>query len=217
MPGRQYNSNQYRFGYQGSEKDDEITNTTGANITTLFRENDTRICHWWSIDPETSETHWESPYVSMGGNPILNNDPLGDSTNFYNKEGKLIKHIDDNSNAKFQLTGDSWSNQYFKFAGYDESQGGNNEVNLQSVIDFTQDYTRDNYTSSFKGYKKDDKGNIIIKDGKPIEIWHTHCNQGTFCITKSVNSALEEMGSKLNMNIFEGNWGTLRAGDIYNN
>lgn len=66
----------YRFGYQGSEKDDEITNSTGDNITTHFREYDTRIGRTWSIDPALIPS--QSPYVSMNNNPISFNDPLGD-------------------------------------------------------------------------------------------------------------------------------------------
>jgi len=68
----------YRFGYQGSEKDDEITGSSGTHYTTYFRELDTRIVRWWSLDPKTNQLPWESPYLSMGGNPIWFNDPLGD-------------------------------------------------------------------------------------------------------------------------------------------
>jgi len=79
MPGRNYNSTEYRFGYQGSEKDDEISGTTGAHYTTFFRELDARIGRWWSVDPKSNLTPWESPYVSMGNNPIWHNDVMGDS------------------------------------------------------------------------------------------------------------------------------------------
>lgn len=77
MPGRCATSGN-RFGYQGSEKDDEIAGVTGSHYTTFFRELDTRIGRWWAIDPKTSATPWESPYASMGNNPIWYNDILGD-------------------------------------------------------------------------------------------------------------------------------------------
>ncbi len=73
MPGRRTNTNE-RQGYQGSEKSKNIAGT--GNYTTFFRELDTRNPHWWSIDPKFKA--WESPYVVMGGNPILLNDVLGD-------------------------------------------------------------------------------------------------------------------------------------------
>ena len=78
MPGRNFSSNQYRYGYQGSEKDNEITGADGSHITTHFRQLDTRIARWWGVDPKTKTTAWESPYASMGNNPISRNDPMGD-------------------------------------------------------------------------------------------------------------------------------------------
>jgi|GEM_PF-6123444 len=77
MPGRKFNSGDYRFGYQGSEKDDELKGE-GNSYSTFFRQLDPRVGRWLSIDPKSSTTPWESPYMSMGGNPILNLDPLGD-------------------------------------------------------------------------------------------------------------------------------------------
>mgnify|MGYP007026485060 CR=1 FL=1 len=77
MPGLSYSAADYRFGYQGSEKTDEISGS-GNHYTTFFRELDVRLGRWWAIDPKTSSTPWESPYMSMGGNPIWRNDVLGD-------------------------------------------------------------------------------------------------------------------------------------------
>jgi RHS repeat-associated protein len=78
MPGRNANAGEYRHGYQGSEADEEIVNISESHITTHFRELDTRIARWWSSDPKSSVTPWESPYSSMATNPILYNDPNGD-------------------------------------------------------------------------------------------------------------------------------------------
>ena len=84
MPGRNFNSNSYRYGYnKGSEKDDEITGVTGSHFTTEFREGDTRLLIWWGGDPKPNASL--SPYSYMNGNPILFNDPLGDIVDY----GKL--------------------------------------------------------------------------------------------------------------------------------
>ena len=77
MPGRNFNSNYYRYGMQGSEKDDELSGV-GNHITTFFREGDPRLLIWWTLDPKGHMQPWQSPYSWMNGNPILNNDPLGD-------------------------------------------------------------------------------------------------------------------------------------------
>ena len=65
----------YRYGYQGSEKDDNIKGK-GNSYTTYFRQFDVRLGRWLSIDLKLNA--WESPYASMGLNPIWRNDPLGD-------------------------------------------------------------------------------------------------------------------------------------------
>ena len=95
MPGRIFNSNSYRYGWnKGSEKDDEITGVTSAHYTTFFREYDTRIGRTWSIDPVFQP--WQSPYNSMDNNPILFNDPKGNWVksagvirNLFNSDNKI--------------------------------------------------------------------------------------------------------------------------------
>ena len=57
----------------------------GNNYTTEFRQLDTRLGRWFSIDPKA--TPWESPYVSMGNNPIWRNDVFGDIFDEVSKEG----------------------------------------------------------------------------------------------------------------------------------
>ncbi|MFA6925253.1 MAG: hypothetical protein WC223_13490 [Bacteroidales bacterium] len=78
MPGRSWESTKYRFGAQGSEVDEEI-NGTRNTISTYFREGDLRKMQWDTPDPKTKDTPWESPYSFMSGNPVKNNDPLGDA------------------------------------------------------------------------------------------------------------------------------------------
>src|SRR5690554_2585098 len=69
----------YFYGYQGSEKTDEIKGS-GNHYTTFFRELDPRLGRWWSIDPKANAS--ESPYVSMSNNPLFFTDPLGDTVKY---------------------------------------------------------------------------------------------------------------------------------------
>jgi len=80
MPGRNWTAataEGYRFGYQGSIKNDE-TSSSSNSYSTFFRELDPRIGKWISIDPQARLASWSSPYVSMGNCPVKFNDPLGD-------------------------------------------------------------------------------------------------------------------------------------------
>jgi len=74
MPGRTFSSGNYRYGYQGSEKDDEISGQ-GNTYTTHYRGLDVRLGRWLSTDPVV-HPHL-SPYNSMYNNPIIYNDVYG--------------------------------------------------------------------------------------------------------------------------------------------
>jgi RHS repeat-associated protein len=74
LDGRHGNETAYRYGYQGSEKDDELKGS-GNSYTTQFRMLDPRIGRWFSTDPIAHP--WQSPYSSMDNSPILTNDKLG--------------------------------------------------------------------------------------------------------------------------------------------
>jgi hypothetical protein len=75
MPGRVFNSSSYRFSINGQEKSPEIApNTTTAE----YWQYDSRIVRRWNVDPRPSVDI--SVYASFGNNPIINSDPLGDTT-----------------------------------------------------------------------------------------------------------------------------------------
>jgi len=209
-----------RYLYNGKEINSDRMNSESLNWYDYgARFYDPQVGRWHTLDPLSESYRRWSPYNYALNNPIRFIDPDGESiTDFLDKDKNLIKHIDDGSNAVFQLTGENRSQEYFKFTGYDVKQGGANEVNVQSVIDFTQDYTRETYTSKFQGYKTDEKGNVLNDNsGKPIEKWETYCNFATHNIAKSVNSALEQLGSGFDMKIFEGTWGSLSPKDMIKN
>ena len=75
MPGRNFNSNSYRYGAaNGQEKVDEISGS-GNHYAAEFWEYDPRTKVRWNIDPITKS--FESPYSVYGRNPILMIDPNG--------------------------------------------------------------------------------------------------------------------------------------------
>ncbi|MFT6783879.1 MAG: RHS repeat-associated protein, partial [Saprospiraceae bacterium] len=76
MDNRTGSEGDYRYGFNGMEKDDEVKGA-GNSYTTSFRQYDARLGRWLSIDPKMSA--WESPYASMGNNPMFYRDPYGDT------------------------------------------------------------------------------------------------------------------------------------------
>jgi RHS repeat-associated protein len=92
LDGRTIQGDFYRYGYQGSEKDDEAKGS-GNSYTTYFRQLDPRVGRWFSIDPETSNIFKRSPYESMGSNPITFKDPNGDDKIKFDKNGEFVSGV----------------------------------------------------------------------------------------------------------------------------
>lgn len=102
MPGRSLNADKARFTYNGMEEEPEISS---GHQTTFYRELDTRLGRWWSIDP-IFKANW-STYNSMSNNPTLRIDPDGD-TDFYDYYGKYIgRDGNDNGMSRIALSTES--------------------------------------------------------------------------------------------------------------
>ena len=63
LPGRNYSSGSYRFGFQGQEKDDEIHGSTGTSLAFEYRMHDPRVGRFLSIDPLAAKYAYNSPYA----------------------------------------------------------------------------------------------------------------------------------------------------------
>ena len=62
MPNRNGSTGEYRYGFQGQEKDDEIKGD-GNSINYKYRMHDPRTGRFYSVDPLASDYSYNSPYV----------------------------------------------------------------------------------------------------------------------------------------------------------
>ena len=91
-PGRSYSeSDDYRYGYTGHEKENDLAEGV---YTTEYRLLDTRLGRWMSVDPLFAKYPGMSSYNYCGGNPIALVDVDGRDMNggitFVNNSSKTI-------------------------------------------------------------------------------------------------------------------------------
>lgn len=122
---RTFDSPDYRYGYNGMEKDNEIKGN-GNSYTSLFRQLDPRLGRWASLDPV--KEHNVSGYVSMGNSPILFVDPNGDKIRGLNR----LKRKDENKYKQImselsEITGLTLKKNFFGVMKYEDPEAGKDE------------------------------------------------------------------------------------------
>lgn len=78
MPGRNGNSGDYRYGFNGMEKDNEVKGN-GNHLDFGARGYDPRLGRWLSTDPKYYLQPGWSPYKAFLDNPLIYVDPEGET------------------------------------------------------------------------------------------------------------------------------------------
>lgn len=85
MPGRKFNSGDYKFGFNGKWNDNSIKGI-GNTLNFEARIYDSRIGRWFTVDPDFRNFASNSVYLSFSDNPINRIDPTGRG-DFYSQKG----------------------------------------------------------------------------------------------------------------------------------
>ena len=77
---------QYRYGYNGQEKDDEVDNVSGSIYNFDFRTYDARLGRFYSVDPLTKKYPELTPYQFASNTPIWARELEGAEAQYSNGE-----------------------------------------------------------------------------------------------------------------------------------
>lgn len=128
--------NKYKYNKGSELQHQEFSDGSGLELySTEFRSLDPQLGRWWQIDPKPNND--ESPYASMGNNPILHNDPLGDTT----IQEILSTRTDkgDHSGIFQNSTKQDYENEPIKAAGRDFFHAVVSLIGLNAIDDFVAD------------------------------------------------------------------------------
>ena len=94
LPGRNYGSSSYRFGFNGKENDNDVHGATGTFQDYGMRAYDTRVGRFFSVDPIAKSYPELTPYQFASNTPIGAIDLDGleafKNTSIDNKSGKTV-------------------------------------------------------------------------------------------------------------------------------
>jgi len=148
VPTRHGQSDSYRYGFQGQEKDDEIKGE-GNSLNYTFRMHDPRIGRFFAVDPLTAKYPYYSPY-QFSGNRVIDMveleglEPKKAATSEGQRENAVDqKAIDNNDYALSDLigwiTGNTQNNKLYKtWVGHNSTSASGydwmEETNYKQII-----------------------------------------------------------------------------------
>jgi len=135
MKERSFSAGSYRYGFNGMEKDDDVSGE-GNIYSTFFRAYDSRLAKWFNVDTKANSKPFISPYNSMSNNPIVNIDPFGND-DYYNQKGKFLYHTETEINNVKIVKQKDWD--AMKKEALIAKYGTNYNIAQEALFKFTPD------------------------------------------------------------------------------
>jgi RHS repeat-associated protein len=153
----------YRYGYQGSEKDNDVSGN-GNSYTTEFRQLDVRLGRWFSRDPLFKEFSSQSPYISMNNSPISIIDIFGLKGDWHWDKGDNNEKIlvADKGDTKSSLSDFLESSRNTEILSIEEKQ---------KILDKVDKLQHESYTFSNQTITEGSKINVSTEVFSEIKIF----------------------------------------------
>ena len=199
MPNRNAGQNDYRFSFNGMEKDDEVKGGSGNHMDFGARAYDSRLGRWFTVDPYGSNYPHASPYNFALNTPIQAKDPDGNLVIFVSGLRKAA------TERYIFRKGKPWDTKLYtddyNYYTYPKASGLNNycgywnlhensdQLFMQQFNDYNDIYVDGMYSARSSAQERYDRGvadgkailekiesgEIILKDGETIKlVGHSH-------------------------------------------
>jgi len=168
MPGRSYNSGEYRYGFQGQEKDDEVKGS-GNSVTFKYRIFDPRLGRFLSIDPLSKEYPWNSSYAFAENSPLAFMDLEG-LERYFAADGSYLGKL--GTSNKMRVVAQADVQSFTAFKGTHMSQA------TPPVFDASKQYYAAS-SSSQENIARTIYGGVINKGGSLNSVTTNDADNGT--------------------------------------
>ncbi|HSZ71830.1 MAG TPA: RHS repeat-associated core domain-containing protein, partial [Cytophagaceae bacterium] len=179
MPGRSLNSSDYRYGFNGKEKDVNGLGGGGSTYDYGFRIYNPQIAKFLSVDPLAKKYTSESNYIYAGNSPVVMIDEGGKKKTWY-----IIK-IDENGNKTVLTVVEKYKvKQYTEYSSESVGVGGN-KLFTSPVIANEVTYDLEQTLTI------DSKGNVTVGEEKQTNI------RSNKTLTRYLEDNSEEMSERM--------------------